>query len=72
VQSARKKAGLNVDDRIALGLTTADAGLTKALTEHGDLIAKETLATITKVASPTYEEAATVGTAAIHISLSKA
>ena len=46
VQSARKKAGLQVDDRIMLHLATNDEQLRQALTEHADTIASETLATI--------------------------
>lgn len=45
VQSARKQAGLNIDDRIALGLATDDAELRRTLKEHDQLIASETLAT---------------------------
>jgi len=45
VQSARKEAGLNVDDRIKLGLSTDDDELKNAISEHGELISKETLAT---------------------------
>jgi isoleucyl-tRNA synthetase len=44
VQSARKQAGLNVDDRIKLELVTHDAELEKAIDEHADTIATETLA----------------------------
>ncbi len=44
VQSARKKAGLNVDDHIRLGLTTQDDGLLRAIKEHSVTIEQETLA----------------------------
>jgi isoleucyl-tRNA synthetase len=45
VQTARKAAGLNVDDRIELVLSTDDKELAAAVKEHADEIKTETLAT---------------------------
>ena len=45
VQSARKDAGLEVEDRIQLSLRTESTDLTEAIAAHGDLIAGEVLAT---------------------------
>ena len=44
VQTARKAAGLNVDDRISLALEAKDSELDKAIDEHFQAIAAETLA----------------------------
>jgi len=44
IQNARKEAGLNIDDRIELSLSTDDLNLKKAIWEHKDIIKDETLA----------------------------
>lgn len=44
IQSARKQAGLNVDDHITLQLTTDNIELQAAIAEHEAVIAAETLA----------------------------
>ena len=72
VQSARKKAGLQVDDRIMLHLATNDEQLRQALTEYADTIASETLATMKQPGDVLYQTTATVDGAELQISLAKA
>ena len=45
IQAARKDAGLNIDDRIMLVLSTKDHNLICDITEHRKIISEETLAT---------------------------
>lgn len=57
VQNGRKKAGLNVDDRINLALMSDDPVLTQAITQFKDEIYAETLAVGTQIAqAEAYDE----------------
>jgi len=72
VQNARKQAGLNVDDRIELSLSTTDDELRKAIEEHGDTIAAETLATsLVFDETLAFEVVCTVDAAPLTVSLQK-
>ncbi|HTE58522.1 MAG TPA: isoleucine--tRNA ligase [Verrucomicrobiae bacterium] len=72
VQSARKAAGLNVDDRIALVLATKDEELEKAIHEHTDTIKAETLANhLTKEGSGDYEASNKINDSELVIRLSR-
>lgn len=74
VQNARKKAELNVDDRIELSLFTDDQETAEAIKEHQSTIKAETLATSLHTTKKDlgYSEAVKVEGRALHISLSKA
>jgi isoleucyl-tRNA synthetase len=70
VQSARKKAGLNVDDRIELVLQPQNDELKKAIEEHRETIKSETLATSLHTSgSHQYQETVTIDGAELVISL---
>jgi isoleucyl-tRNA synthetase len=70
IQSARKAAGLNVDDRINLKLSTEDRELRKAIDEHQEAIKTETLTTsITEVKG--HHVAVQVDGVALQINLEK-
>lgn len=71
VQSARKNAGLNVDDRINLSLETSDADLIAAISAHQDEIYAETLA-VGEVGSGAGHESVKVDGIELKISLEKA
>jgi isoleucyl-tRNA synthetase len=73
VQNARKQAGLNVDDRIELSLSTTDEELHKAIAEHEPTIKAETLAkTFDFDQTLLFETACTVDGAPLTVSLQKA
>ncbi|MBQ68581.1 isoleucine--tRNA ligase [Candidatus Saccharibacteria bacterium] len=71
VQSARKKAGLNVDDRISLSLVTDDAQLRAAIDEHAVSIAHETLAEAVSDATYAHTEAVKIDGVELTLSLEK-
>jgi isoleucyl-tRNA synthetase len=73
VQNARKTAGLDVDDRIVLSLSTSDDELRKAITEHRETIVAETLAKSLEFdMTYNYETACAVDDAPLTVSLQKA
>lgn len=72
VQSARKAAGLNVDDRIELSLKTNDDDLEAAIVEHKKVIVSETLADLISQADYTHKVVVKIEGAELHVSLQKA
>lgn len=72
VQNARKQAGLNVDDRIMLSLSTDDTELNKAIKEYADTITAETLATKLTGDSYDYKSEVKVDGTPLTLSLQKA
>ncbi len=73
VQNARKQAGLNVDDRIELSLSTTDEELHQAIKEHADTITAETLATSLNFDQTlAFEVSCAVDAAPLTVSLQKA
>jgi isoleucyl-tRNA synthetase len=71
VQSARKNAGLQVDDRIQLSLQTEDPELQQAIEEHTETIQTETLAHELSKQSYDYSVEVKVGETSLTISLQK-
>jgi len=72
IQNARKNAGLNVDDRIDLSLTTSGSELQAAIDEHRGTIAEETLATTIQQAEYEYSTVVAVEGIDLSVSLRKA
>lgn len=72
VQSARKQAGLNVDDRIVLSFVTESADVAAAIETHKDEIMRETLTERFEEAADAVESTAKVEGADLTIRLKKA
>ncbi len=72
IQSARKQAGLNVDDRIVLSLSTEEKELQEAIAEYEQTITAETLVAQLGNGEYTYTESVRVEGASLIISLQKA
>jgi len=73
IQTARKAAGLNVDDRIALSVVSSDEEVLQTLTEHAETIKAETLATSLNDSEPEqYSVDLTVDGYSVAINLAKA
>ncbi len=74
IQNSRKQAGLNVDDRIKLGLETSSENLIRAIDQFGSEITKEVLAeesTKAALASSEFEVIVKIDGEELKISLSK-
>jgi isoleucyl-tRNA synthetase len=71
VQSARKDAGLNIDDRIKLSLSTDDKTLRSAISQHQKTIQDETLATDMHVSNYDYTTTIKIDGVELTISLEK-
>ena len=71
IQNARKDAGLNIDDRIKLSLSTNDERLTSAIDEYQDEIASETLVTNMDGAEYAYKTTVTIDGVELAVSLEK-
>jgi isoleucyl-tRNA synthetase len=74
IQNGRKKAGLQVENRIELVINTSDKLLVQAIKEHANTIQAETLATALsdKLNRSKYTESITVDGAKATIGISKA
>jgi len=72
VQSARKAAGLNVDDRILLSFVTESAEIAEAIESHKDEIMHETLTTELKEVEDAFTSEVKIEGAELTIRLQKA
>ncbi|MES2970934.1 MAG: isoleucine--tRNA ligase [Patescibacteria group bacterium] len=72
VQNARKQAGLQVDDRIALALQTDDNDLQQAISEHRDTIHQETLVISDNPGAKAYQSTLKIDSYMLDIKLEQA
>lgn len=72
IQSARKQADLNVDDRIKLSLVTDNTELATAIETYTDEISSETLAVVLDKEHYDFTSAVKIDGAALEVSLTKA
>lgn len=73
IQSARKVAGLNIDDRIELVLSTDNSELQQSINEHRQVITDETLAVdLSDKGVKTFETSTDIDGIRLQISLQKA
>jgi len=73
IQAARKDAGLNIDDRIELVLSTSDDELKQAISDNEQVITDETLATsLDNSGKRSYKTDVKIDSADLMISLQKA
>jgi len=70
VQNARKKADLQIDDRIKLSLSSSDKPLMEAINNLSDLIAEETLATKIELESKDYTHSSEVHVEGMKLTIS--
>ena len=72
IQSARKKAELNVDDRIKLNLSSDSDILNDVVAEFKDVIAEEVLSTVWSDEALSYSESVKIEGEELSLSLEKA
>ena len=71
MQSARKQAGLNVDDRIRLAVSSENVEIMKAVNEHEEVIMAETLTAETVEHDLAYSQRVTLEGHEVIVSLEK-
>lgn len=72
IQSLRKSSGLNVEDRITLGISTDDKLVIQAVEIFNDAVKQETLAVELTTATQEHQKEVVVDQAVVEISLAKA